>query len=167
MRFSVAAVLLLYFVPSLCGTATGDVPVLRVWSGVCRLEAAPRVIPAVPRRGEHHRVIRTVQEYHAFIATIPQRKGWLAALPPNLDPLREKPPLDFSRQMLLVVVGPDPAVHLHPKLERINRENGSLVVRYRLPDRFGEEVRFPGHLGYYRSLLVRQSSLPVRFVRIK
>jgi hypothetical protein len=74
------------------------------------------------------RVIRDQDGYDALVETLPKHRIQMKQpAPPNDDPLLQKPPIDFSREMLIVVFRH--SMYYGPKIKRVLRgRDGALIV---------------------------------------
>jgi len=73
------------------------------------------------------RVIRDQAEYAALVATLPKyRVQMKQPAPPSEDPLLKRPPIDFSRHMLVVAIRR--SMFYRPKIRRVLLAHGKELI---------------------------------------
>ena len=110
------------------------------------------------------RVVRDRAAFDAFVSLIPkERIQKKQPAPPSDDPLLSSPPIDFSRQMLLVAFRTT-TMYVHPELERPRMEGGKLVVDVAHPplDDAAHPAAMHG-VGTYCAIVVRAFDGEVEF----
>lgn len=111
-------------------------------------------------------IIKSQADYDRFVARIPASvplatKGADHA---NDDPLRKKPVIDFSQNMMIVVVQKE-SMYRCPDIISITRPDGGLVVTYAMPDlRQYAGAQEDGN-GTYCAVIVPRSDGAVTFMK--
>ncbi len=118
--------------------------------------------------GPTEMIIKTQADYEAFVAKIPKRTITKTnPAPPSKDPLLKKPPIDFSKHIMLVAIRPD-SMYVSPQLESVVAGKDTLLVHILDPD-LGE-TRFLNQMqgiGTYLAVLVPKHKGPIQFLRKK
>jgi hypothetical protein len=103
-----------------------EVPTSQRWGGLVRLQ--PGVAP--PKQDTF--VIRDDDAWQIFLDRIPRERVQMKQpAPPSDDPLLARPPVDFTRDMVVVVILGDTLDR--PGIERVVLEGDVLHVTYVLP----------------------------------
>ena len=146
--------------------ANDAVPVVASYDGRIRAMGFDRNFRKVT--GPTEMIIKTQADYEAFVAKIPKRTiSKTNPAPPSKDPLLQKPPIDFSKHMMLVAVRPD-SMYVTPKLESVVADKDTLRVNILDPD-LGE-TKFLNQMqgiGTYKAVVVPKHKGLVQFLRKK
>ena len=113
-------------------------------------------------------IIKTQADYEAFVGKIPKRTITKTnPAPPSKDPLLKKPPIDFTKHMMLVAIRPD-SMYVFPQFESFVADKDALRVHILDPD-LGE-TRFLNQMqgiGTYRAVVVPKRKGSIQFLRKK
>ena len=141
-------------------------PVVASYEGRIRATGFDRNFRKVT--GPTEMIIKTQAQYEAFVGKIPKRTiSKTNPSPPSKDPLLKKPPIDFSKHMMLVAVRAN-SMYVTPKLESVVVGKDTLLVHILDPD-LGE-TRFLNQMqgiGTYLAVVVRKHKGPIQFLRKK
>ena len=141
-------------------------PVVASYEGRIRATGFDRNFRKVT--GPTEMIIQTQAQYEAFVGKIPKRTiSKTNPSPPSKDPLLKKPPIDFSKHMMLVAVRAN-SMYVTPKLESVVVGKDTLLVHILDPD-LGE-TRFLNQMqgiGTYLAVVVRKHKGPIQFLRKK
>jgi hypothetical protein len=141
-------------------------PVVASYEGRIRATGFDRNFRKVT--GPTEMIIKTQAQYETFVGKIPKRTiSKTNPSPPSKDPLLKKPPIDFSKHMMLVAVRPD-SMYVTPKLESVVADKDALLVHILDPD-LGE-TRFLNQMqgiGTYLAVVVPKHKGPIQFLRKK
>ena len=141
-------------------------PVVASYEGRIRATGFDRNFRKVT--GPTEMIIKTQAQYETFVGKIPKRTiSKTNPSPPSKDPLLKKPPIDFSKHMMLVAVRAN-SMYVTPKLESVVAEKNTLLVHILYPD-LGE-TRFLNQMegiGTYLAIVVPKHKGPVKFLRTK
>ena len=131
--------------------ATEQISVTKTYGGIIDI-FAPLTDEPPPLNGEKYEpllVIRTQQEYADLLRRIPKEgisQG--SPAPKNDDPLLQKPQIDFTNKMLVVVVR---ASMDAPEIRKVIRKNGTIVIETELSD---NSLPRPYGTGTYSAVLI-------------
>ena len=146
--------------------ANDAVPVVASYDGRIRAMGFDRNFRKVT--GPAEMTIKTQADYEAFVAKIPKRTITKTnPAPPSKDPLLKKPPIDFTKHMMLVAVRPD-SMYVTPKLESVVADKDTLRVNILDPD-LGETrlLNQMQGIGTYLAFVVPKHKGPIEFLRKK
>ena len=146
--------------------AGAGIPVVVSYRGLIHAMSYDRKFREV--KGPTEMIIKTQADYEAFVAKIPKRTiSKTNPSPPSNDPLLKKPPIDFSKHMMLVAVRAN-SMYVSPKLESVVAVKDGLLVHILDPD-LGE-TRFLNQMqgiGTYLAVVVPKHEGPIQFLRKK
>ena len=118
--------------------------------------------------GPTEMIIKTQAQYETFVGKIPKRTiSKTNPSQPSKDPLLKKPPIDFSKHMMLVAVRAN-SMYVTPKLESVVVGKDTLLVHIWDPD-LGE-TRFLNQMqgiGTYLAVVVPKRMRSVKSLRKK
>ena len=141
-------------------------PVVASYEGRIRATGFDRNLRKVT--GPTEMIIKTQAQYEAFVAKIPKRTiSKTNPAPPSKDPLLKKPPIDFSKHMMLVAIRSD-SMYVTPQFESVVAGEDALLVHI-LDSDLGE-TRFLNQMqgiGTYLAVVVPKHTGPIRFLRKK
>ena len=105
-------------------------------------------------------VIRSDQAHEAFIARIPKRQ--IYGKLPSDNPLLKRPPVDYSRYIMVIAVSAD--MRVRPRIDAVMRTASGLTVKVVLPD-IGSMIRAPRYsaIGSYLAVVVPKVAGTVGF----
>lgn len=130
---------------------SNEIPVSKVYTGIIDI-SAPFTGDLPPENDEEFEpllVIRTSQAYDDFLKRIPvMGVSQGSPRPRNDDPLLQKPKIDFTRQMLVVVVQ---ASMDGPEIRTVRRSAGKIVLMVEFPD---NGLPRPYGTGTYQAVLI-------------
>ena len=139
--------------------ATSAPTIAKQWTG--RISLAfdkPGGKPKPPKP----QVITDQAGYDAFVANIPKKTiTKKSPAPPSNDPLLKKPPIDFSKHVLVVAARGD-TMYASPKIA-LAVTGGKLVITVTHPPDEGMGAQAMG-IGSYRAVLIDKPTMPVEFV---
>ncbi len=135
----------------------------REWTGRILLSAS---LPGEPVQEPTPLVIRDQAAYTAFLERLPRYKiQKKAPAPPSDDPLLKRPHIDFSKQMLLVLIRAD-SMYVAPRLKEPAVDMDSrLVVLKHLPPLGDTQMHAArGDVGMYHAVLIKRFD-KLRFIK--
>jgi hypothetical protein len=138
--------------------ATEQMPVSKTYGGIIDI-SAPLTDEPPPLNDEKFEpllVIRTQHEYEGLLRRIPTEgisQG--SPAPKNDAPLLHKPQIDFTKQMLVVVVR---ASMDAPEIRSVVRKDGKIVIRTEFSD---NSLPRPYGTGTYSAVLIALSTAKV------
>lgn len=109
-------------------------------------------------KGPNSGVIETPEQLASFAACIPEHLPHKKnPAPPNPDPLRKSFKLDFSREMMVIVVHHD-TISAYPKFQGVEESGQVRVVKFDLPGRPAESR--PYGWGVYTAVILPKVAVP-------
>ncbi len=142
------------------------VPVVASYEGRIRAMGFDRNFRKVT--GPTELIIKTQADYEAFVGKIPKRTITKTnPAPPSKDPLLKKPPIDFTKHMMLAAIRPD-SMYVSPKFESLIVDKDTLRVNI-LDSDLGE-TKFLNQMqgiGTYKAVVVPKHKGLVQFLRKK
>ena len=146
--------------------AKPSVPVVASYEGRIRATGFDRNFRKVT--GPTEMIIKTQAQYETFVGKIPKRTiSKTNPSPPSKDPLLKKPPIDFSKHMMLVAVRAN-SMYVTPQIESVVAGKDALLVNI-LDSDLGE-TRFLNQMqgiGTYLAVVVPKHKGSIQFLRKK
>jgi hypothetical protein len=141
--------------------STASLPLPERWEGIIWTRYDPQTLQAA---APESLIIRDEAAYQALIERIPRYQiGKSEPVPPSKDPLLRRPPLDFTREMLLVAIRGD-SMYVPPRIENIESSAQTLRISVSYPP-LGDAAYHaqPLEIGSYSAWRVPRNDLPVEW----